>query len=165
MNNGVMSMRVNILIKKDSISNGKTVIDADGSILYIPNRTIQLSPFSLYFCDWKTEITTSLYTNGYYSMEYLSGVFFESDFIKSSINIPASEQAGVFLKLDPLDSDGIYYDEHYYFPNTKYFDKSKKIIAVGDIQSEGKCIEFAKENYVLISEDMLIKALFVRIVT
>ena len=55
MNNGVMSMRVNILIKKDSISNGKTVIDADRSILYIPNRTIQLSPFSLFFCDWKTE--------------------------------------------------------------------------------------------------------------
>ena len=34
----------------------------------------------------------------------------------------------------------------------KYYDPDNKILAIGDIYGEGKCIEFAKGQYVVIDD-------------
>ena len=49
-------------------------------------------------------------------------------------------------------ADGIYYSDYEQFCKRKYYDPDNRILAIGDIYGKGKCIEFAKGQYVVIDD-------------
>ena len=134
----------------DEIKQGKSVITGDGSMIYVPSPSI--CPFSVYPYHWLFEIATSVVTENKYKLEYFLGnqVFLSCETAK--LKKPTASAGCIYVEIDFPHADGVYYSDYEQFCKKKYYDPDNKILAIGDIYGEGKCIEFAKGQYVVIDD-------------
>ena len=134
----------------DEIKQGKSVITGDGSMIYVPSPSI--CPFSVYPYHWSFEIATSVVTENKYKLEHFLGnqVFLSCETAK--LKKPTASAGCIYVEIDFPYADGVYYSDYEQFCKKKYYDPDNKIFAIGDIYGEGKCIEFAKGQYVVIDD-------------
>ena len=134
----------------EEIQQGKSIITEDGSMIYVPSPSICY--FSVYPCDWSFEIATSLIADNRYKLEHFLGnqVFLNCETAK--LKKPNAVIGCIYVEIGFPHADGIYYSDYEQFSKKKYYDPHNKIIAVGDIYGEGKCIEFTKGQYVVVDE-------------
>lgn len=138
---------------------GNTVLTNDGSMIYEPS--FMVGPFSVYPYHWSFEITTQTITSKKYKLRYAMGYLCTENCVETELSIPDALSGQVFLNLNFNPSDGIYYNDFFPFICHKYYDSSKKILAVGDIESEGICIEFAEGQFVVIDAENHLIAVYI----
>lgn len=134
----------------DEIKQGKSVFTRDGSMIYVPSPST--CPFSIYPYHWSFEIVTSVVTENTYKLEHFLGnqVLWSCETAK--LKIPTSSTGRLYVEIVFPHADGIYYSDYEQFCKNKYYDSDNKILAVGDIYGEGKCVEFTKGQYVVIDD-------------
>lgn len=134
----------------DVIKQGKSVITDDTSMIYIP--PVSTCPFSIYPYHWSFEIATSVVAENMYVLEHFLGnqVFMCCE--TAELKIPTASKGHLYIEFKFPHADGIYYSDYERFCKRKYYDPEKRIIAIGDIYAEGKCIEFAEGQYLVIDD-------------
>ena len=122
----------------DEIKQGKSVITGDGSMIYVPSPSI--CPFSVYPYHWSFEIATSVVAENKYKLEHFLGnqVFLSCETAK--LKKPTASAGCIYVEIDFPHADGVYYSDYEQFCKKKYYDPDNKILAIGDIYGEGKCI-------------------------
>lgn len=134
----------------DEIKQGKSIVTDDASMIYIPS--LSTCPFSIYPYHWSFEIATSVVTENKYALEHFLGNQVLLSCETAKLKIPTASNGRLYIEIKFPHADGIYYSDYEQFCKKKYYDPEKRIIAIGDIYGEGKCIEFAKGQYVVIDD-------------
>lgn len=119
-------------------------------MIYVPSPSI--CPFSVYPYHWSFEIATSVVTENKYKLEHFLG---NQGFLScetAKLKKPTASAGCIYVEIDFPHADGVYYSNYEQFCKKKYYDPDNKILAIGDIYGEGKCIEFAKGQYVVIDD-------------
>lgn len=135
--------------KVEKIPQGKNIIYEDHSIVFEPQ--LDVGPFGLYLYDWTFEIPTG--TIGKNQLRYLGGYFFPKACKKKrKINIPNSIKGIVTISSNFELGDGVYYNEiNSQFITESYFDEESNWLWIGDISAQGRAIEIASNNIIIVN--------------
>ncbi len=137
-------------------------ITKDMSILF--ESTTAIDAFSLHPYHWSFELTTKELSETKYLIRYAMGDMCFVDCNHTDLTIPQSQKGEIYIIFsEPVCADGIYYNKYVPFVEKKYYDQKKQIFAIGNININGICVEFAMNQFAVFDKLGDLSAIYVKL--
>ena len=145
-----------------SIPEGRNLLTADGSLLFEPSP--DSGPFSLHPFHWSFELTTQAVTPVCFLLRYGMGNLLFANCQEATLHIPPGDTGKIYAVFDaPPLGDGVYCSKYFPFRETAFFDSANRVFALGDLTAEGRCVEFAMGQFLVIGSRGKLTAVYVQL--